>query len=207
MSGHVDEFIVVVLMQLGLQSGRCIGSEGTQHMEKVCASVINSLSLVRILFFTIAPHCASLDCSWSSRNEIFFFFLSIPKIYCELYVMNSKSSVDLLQLTLDLCVAGFGRQTGSGSFAGIAKESDSGSALTRGGSSTSAGLWRITRAHPVSSYPALEFVQVCWSHQHAQVLPRIDSVDNYSTVLGYMMKGFNLFSTKKSHPNGGELCT
>ncbi|KAK3562246.1 hypothetical protein QTP86_032583 [Hemibagrus guttatus] len=44
MSGHVDEFIVVVLMQLGLQSSRCIGSEGTQHMEKVCTSVINSLS-------------------------------------------------------------------------------------------------------------------------------------------------------------------
>ncbi|KAG7327799.1 hypothetical protein KOW79_009405 [Hemibagrus wyckioides] len=44
MSGHVDEFIVVVLIQLGLQSSRCIGSEGTQHMEKVCASVINCLS-------------------------------------------------------------------------------------------------------------------------------------------------------------------
>ncbi|XP_047658856.1 cytoskeleton-associated protein 5-A-like isoform X2 [Tachysurus fulvidraco] len=44
MSGHVDEFIVAVLMQLGLQSSRFMGSDGTQHMEKVYATVISSLS-------------------------------------------------------------------------------------------------------------------------------------------------------------------
>ncbi|KAK2868912.1 hypothetical protein Q7C36_000783 [Tachysurus vachellii] len=44
MSGHVDEFIVAALMQLGLQSSRFMGSDGTHHMEKVYASVIGSLS-------------------------------------------------------------------------------------------------------------------------------------------------------------------
>ncbi|XP_053491174.1 cytoskeleton-associated protein 5 [Ictalurus furcatus] len=44
MSGHVDEFIVAVLMQLGLQASRHMGNEGTQHVEKLYTSVICSLS-------------------------------------------------------------------------------------------------------------------------------------------------------------------
>lgn len=48
MSGHVDEFIVAVLMQLGLQASRRMGNEGTQHVEKLYTSVICSLSSVRI---------------------------------------------------------------------------------------------------------------------------------------------------------------
>ncbi|KAI5101926.1 cytoskeleton-associated protein 5 [Silurus meridionalis] len=43
MSGHVDEFIVAALMQLGLQASRRMGDEGTQHM-KLYPSVIGSLS-------------------------------------------------------------------------------------------------------------------------------------------------------------------
>ncbi|TSM20280.1 Cytoskeleton-associated protein 5 [Bagarius yarrelli] len=44
MSGHVDEFIVAVLLQLGLQASRCMGSDGAQHVGKVYTSVINSLN-------------------------------------------------------------------------------------------------------------------------------------------------------------------
>ncbi|MCJ8738053.1 hypothetical protein PDJAM_G00031060 [Pangasius djambal] len=46
MSGHVDEFIVAALMQLGLQASRRMGSEGAQHVEKLYTSVISSLSLL-----------------------------------------------------------------------------------------------------------------------------------------------------------------
>ncbi|KAF4083545.1 hypothetical protein AMELA_G00143190 [Ameiurus melas] len=44
MSGHVDEFIVAVLMQLGLQASRRMGSEGTPHVEMLYTSVLCSLS-------------------------------------------------------------------------------------------------------------------------------------------------------------------
>ncbi|MCI4383816.1 hypothetical protein PGIGA_G00031060 [Pangasianodon gigas] len=46
MSGHVDEFIVAALMQLGLQASRRMGNEGAQHVEKLYSSVISSLSLL-----------------------------------------------------------------------------------------------------------------------------------------------------------------
>lgn len=51
MSGHVDEFIIAALMQLGLQASRRMGSEGTAHVEKLYTSVITSLNTVRIFCF------------------------------------------------------------------------------------------------------------------------------------------------------------
>lgn len=49
MSGHVDEFIVAVLMQLRLLASRRMANEGLerQQVEKLYSSVVNSLGLVR----------------------------------------------------------------------------------------------------------------------------------------------------------------
>lgn len=49
MSGHVEEFIVAALLQLGLQASRRMGNGGAQHAEKLYTSVISSLNSVRML--------------------------------------------------------------------------------------------------------------------------------------------------------------
>lgn len=51
MSGHVDEFIIAALMQLGLQASRRMGSDGTACVEKLYTSVITSLTTVSMSCF------------------------------------------------------------------------------------------------------------------------------------------------------------
>lgn len=79
MSGHVDEFIVAALMQLGLQASRRMGNEETQHVEKLYISIVSSLNSVRILHtFSTQSSLFSLsyECTADLRteqNEFHFF--------------------------------------------------------------------------------------------------------------------------------------
>lgn len=145
MSGHVDEFIIAALLQLSLQASRCMGNEGTPHVENLYMSVINALTSVRILCLPLPSFLPStLSC-----------VLSVPKPST---VMNSNS---LLDLTLGLCVAGFSRQTGSRSLPRCAEKSVSLPALVHAGPLASAELQRISRAHPLRSNTAQHFIHDC----------------------------------------------